>query len=367
MVKFRLIMLILTYKLNFMKSWLNKSFLFFIAALTLMSCEKDEEMVILKQGQDATAPVLSASSNNIVLLEDNAKKDALTLKWNAADFGFNAAVVYTVEIDTAKNNFVKPATLVFGKSLEKKYTVEELNTLLTKLKYKPDVAHDIKFRVKADISDKVSPIYSNVMTLKVTPYSTFIEPSFIYVPGDYQGWNPGTAPALISVESNGKYKGIISFMNTSSREFKFTANRNWDLNYGKGASEGSLEKNGGNLTVPTEDTYLVEVDLNNLTWTRKLNSWGVIGSATPGGWDADTNLKYNNADDVWKLTVQLTAGKIKFRKNDDWGKNFGDDDLSNPALNVNGADIPIATAGTYEITFKINETEDVASYTVTKK
>lgn len=346
-----------------MKTWINKLFILSIFSLALVACEKDEERIVLKAGP---APVLSASTSNIVLDQANATDDAVSFTWGEADFGYSAAVTYTLQIDTAGNDFVRPATIPMGNSLEKSYTVEELNTLLTKLKYAPEEAHDVRVRVMASVSDKVSPVYSNPVTVNVTPYSTFVEPSFIYVPGDYQGWNPATAPSLISVESNGVYKGIISFNDANSLEFKLTAERSWDLNYGVGAEPGSLEQNGPNLTVPTKDSYMITADLNNFTWSSAKHSWGVIGSATPGGWDNDTNMKYINEEGVWKATIALSAGEIKFRFNDDWALNYGDSNPGNNLLNEGGDNIVISSAGTYDIVLDLENEDGTATYSITK-
>lgn len=311
--------------------------------------------------------MLSASANTLVLTEEKAADKALTLSWDAADYGYNAAVAYTIEIDTAGDNFQSaPATVSMGSSLEKSFKVEELNTLLTKLKYTPEEAHDIDVRIMATISDLVEPVYSNTETISVMTYSTFVEPGYVFVPGDYQGWNPGTAPALISVEDNGVYEGIISFNNANSLEFKITADRNWDLNYGgEGDNGGTLEQNGPNLTVPTKDSYKIMVDLNNMTWSSAKYSWGVIGNATPEGWDADTNMIYDNEEGVWKLTTQLTVGEIKFRLNDDWATNYGDDG-GDKVLEQGGANIAVAEAGNYEIVLDLENEDESVTYTITK-
>lgn len=53
--------------------------------------------------------------------------------------------------------------------------------------------------------------------------------------------------------------------------------------------------------------------------------WGVIGSATPGGWDADTDLTLKSGSTATAATyeiasVALTAGgALKFRANNQWG------------------------------------------------
>jgi len=71
-------------------------------------------------------------------------------------------------------------------------------------------------------------------------------------------------------------------------------------------------------------------------------------------------MKFDNANQVWKLTVSLTAGEIKFRKNHDWGTNFGG---TNGTLAAGGANIAVANAGTYDIVVDFNAN----TYTLTKK
>ncbi|MBJ6116561.1 SusE domain-containing protein [Pontibacter sp. BT310] len=346
-----------------MKNWLNKYFMIFVASLALMSCEKDEDTVTVRTG---TEPALTVSATNLVLLEDEKANDAVTLNWSASDFGYNAAVNYTLQFALKGTDFAAPVELNAGGGiLEKKFTVEELNNLINKLQVTPFEENEIEVRVKATVSKFVEAAYSDVTQLIVTPY--LAEPGYLYVPGGYQGWSPETAPALISVDNDGIYKGIISFVGATDLGFKINPARNWDMDYGSGATAGTLAEKGGNLTVPTADTYEITANTNTMTWSYKLKSWGLIGDATPGGWDKDTNLKYDNAAGVWKATIELKAGNIKFRFNDDWALNYGDDDTSNNILNQGGKDIPVTTAGTYEIVFD-NENEDGSvTYSVTKK
>ncbi|RMG27177.1 MAG: hypothetical protein D6730_07770 [Bacteroidetes bacterium] len=51
---------------------------------------------------------------------------------------------------------------------------------------------------------------------------------------------------------------------------------------------------------------------------------------------------------MWRITLDLQAGEVKFRANDDWAINFGDDD-GNGSLEYGGANIVIAEAGNYTI------------------
>ena len=76
---------------------------------------------------------------------------------------------------------------------------------------------------------------------------------------------------------------------------------------------------------------------------------GIIGDATPGGWDSDTQLTYNSATGAWEGVVTLTAGTIKFRANNGWDINWGGA-LNN--LVENGENITV-TAGTYKVSLKL--------------
>lgn len=79
------------------------------------------------------------------------------------------------------------------------------------------------------------------------------------------------------------------------------------------------------------------------------DNWGIIGSATPNGWDdPDTNLMYDVATKKYSYTGPLTVGEYKFRLNDGWDTNFGDDG-NNLTLEAGGGNIPVTVAGDYTI------------------
>ena len=51
---------------------------------------------------------------------------------------------------------------------------------------------------------------------------------------------------------------------------------------------------------------------------------GIIGDATPNGWDASTPMVQDPVDtNVWTLEVELFAGEAKFRADDSWDVNWG--------------------------------------------
>jgi hypothetical protein len=146
----------------------------------------------------------------------------------------------------------------------------------------------------------------------------------IYAPGGYQGWNPATALQLASANNDNKYEGYIYFP-ADQKEFKITLGPDWSNNLGDDGANGSLEPNGANLSVPEAGFYKFNVDLTALTYTLLKTDWGLIGSATPDGWNSDQDMTYDPATNAWSITLNLVAGEVKFRANNDWGLNYGDD------------------------------------------
>jgi hypothetical protein len=169
----------------------------------------------------------------------------------------------------------------------------------------------------------------------------------IYVPGAYQGWDPETARALASPNADNIFEGTVYFADANN-EFKFTPNPDWSVDYGDDEGDGVLEQTGGNIVVADPGFYYFQVDLNTLEYSIEPFNIGLIGSATPGGWDDDTDMTYDPEEDAWTIEIVLAAGEIKFRANDDWAFNLGDDG-ADALLEKDGSNIQIADAGQYLI------------------
>ncbi len=134
------------------------------------------------------------------------------------------------------------------------------------------------------------------------------------------------------------------------KAFKFRGTSDWGVNYGSDKADGTLGAGAGNIPVTVESDYGVTLDLSHPNaYTYSANRWGVIGDATPGGWDNDTNMTWDTANNVFKVTLNLVKGSFKFRANDGWDINYGGTDLN--ALKAGGDNIAIADAGSYTLTF----------------
>ena len=321
------------------------------------SCKKDETQARLHPADAVKAATLSLDKSSLILSKATANDTVLRLSLVQPDFGYQAAVTNVIQFGRKGDNFktVKEVVLPNGRSAMG-FTGYELNSYLLSLGVPTGEASDFDVRLKSSISSKIAAVFSALSGLKASPYAST---SYLYVPGAYQGWDPVTAESLVSPTSNGIYTGIIAYPEANS-EFKLTTERNWANSYGQTAPGKIAYNSGDNIKAPRAGNLEIEVNTTANTITFKDHSWGIIGSATPKGWDADTDMKYDNANQLWKLRVNLTAGAIKFRKNHDWGTNFGG---ANGNLVAGGADIAVANAGTYDIVLDLNAN----TYTLTKK
>jgi 1,4-alpha-glucan branching enzyme len=80
---------------------------------------------------------------------------------------------------------------------------------------------------------------------------------------------------------------------------------------------------------------------------------GIIGTATPSGWNASTAMELVNATNPhqWTLTLQLTQGEAKFRANDSWAVNWGGTGFPAGSGFQDGPNIQVPAAGYYTVTF----------------
>lgn len=132
-------------------------------------------------------------------------------------------------------------------------------------------------------------------------------------------------------------------------EIKFRKNSDWADNFGDNGANGSLEAGGANIAV-TAGYYVVTLDLVNSTYTiEQADLYGVVGSGY-NNWGASPDFTFTPlSNGVWVAEiVPLTVGEIKFRVNEDWAVNLGDNG-ANGTLEAGGANVAVATAGNYRI------------------
>jgi len=131
------------------------------------------------------------------------------------------------------------------------------------------------------------------------------------------------------------------------------------------ATEFGVNGGWGGLRTTKSLVNKFDVDvtaLNNNLGT--VSDWGLVGDATTNGWDGPDMEMYETASNTYAIYANLNAGEMKFRFDEDWGNNYGDDNTDG-SLEAGGANIPIATAGTYYITLDFTDPDpDKYIYTI---
>lgn len=185
-----------------------------------------------------------------------------------------------------------------------------------------------------------------IVTLDMNNLTYTVGKPVLYMAGDANGWDQ------IDVLNGDDGVHFTGYMYLNQNGFKFCTQPNWDgTNYG---ADFNTAGDAANITM-TEPAgyYKVDVDLSAKTYTLiPITTIGIIGSASPNGWDSDVDMTYvpYNAETkeigYWEAKdITLASGEIKFRANDDWAINCGGDVN---ALTQSGANISV-DAGTYDI------------------
>lgn len=327
--------------------------------LALTACESDrDDNPTIHQPETFQ---LNISSSEVY---DLKASDVLTWGCEVPDYGYSAPVTYSIQINKDDNWTEAEGDVPASyKTLETTYTsnsftvkTEELNKGLILLNEWNDKATfpteaEAYIRVQSSLSTTDDyKCYSETMKINVKPYYMKVstEPAKLYVVGDHQNWaTDGTAPQIVATDEEGT---IFSGYAQLNKEFKFMTTTSWnDPNYG--GSNGTLEAGGGNITVAKEGFYQIDVNLNKMTYKLQTCTWGVVGSATPGGWDVDTPLTYNPESGALEAKVTLNGGDIKFRQDGAWNVSLGE---SLEELVLNGNNITV-NAGTYTIRLYLSD------------
>lgn len=185
-----------------------------------------------------------------------------------------------------------------------------------------------------------------IVTLDMNNLTYTVGKPVLYMAGDANGWATND---YLAGEDGVHFTG---FMYLNQNGFKFcTQPELKGTNYG---ADFNTAADAANITMTEEAGYYkVDVDLESKSYVlTPITTIGIIGSASPNGWDSDVDMTYvpYNAETkelgYWEAKdITLASGEIKFRANDDWAINWGGD---TNALTQGGDNISVE-AGTYDI------------------
>jgi starch-binding outer membrane protein SusE/F len=172
------------------------------------------------------------------------------------------------------------------------------------------------------------------------------------------GWDNDTDLYRDAGDTN-KYFRVMNFTVGAA---KFRKDNAWTVNWGAlGFPQDTAVQGGPDIPIAVAGKYRVDFDKSTgiylFTEVVEFVSIGIIGSATPGGWDTDTDLTKDASNpDLWKGTFDLVDGKAKFRANDAWAINWGDSIFPISIATLGGPDIPV-TAGRYLVSLNVKTGE----------
>jgi hypothetical protein len=260
----------------------------FIGVL-VVSCNADdvEERPVI---EPVTAPVLLTPQNdfNIVLTKDKENEIATTVIWNDAKYdGTQTVVNYTIEIAKAGTKFTPSFAVTSTTARFKALTVAELNAALINAGFIEKQESSVDIRIKATVGIGAEAQYSNIHTIKATPYRVPLASSHWLVgaatPGGWTWDGDAETEFPLVVGKTDVYKVTIVLKSGESfREFlsnDFTSGGNW------GAS------NSHNYPYYSGLGYVIDDELVNAG-------------------DGDSNFRYTGPTGPRVLTIDNSAKKI---------------------------------------------------------
>ncbi|MDR3119417.1 MAG: SusE domain-containing protein [Mediterranea sp.] len=330
-----------------------------ILGFGLISCETDKDPVLSVK---ANAELEAMPQSDYVLSASNAS-DPFVIKWKQVDFGFTPVNTYTVVLKNKANGQI--ITLGTATGGELALTNADINTYAGKVYAYPGQATDMSVSLSySAYNGELDDAATNEIEFKITPYNpNAVEWNYVYAVEGYPDWDFNTAYLLGDIDADGVYEGYVNFTGAAAtradgisytildgRTLEVLANGNEDAGagfYQVMYSQGVAALSGGPIT------------------------WGIVGDATPGGWDTDTEFEYDAETRLWTKVARLLVDKsFKFRGNNDWGVNLGaiqghEEDMGG-GLVANGENMKVVFEKDTTFLITLNLTE-AGKYTYTMK
>ena len=357
-------------------------FLAFVALLSFSACTQDDDIVFVAQPDPEGIQFSNSFQNTYVLPSGNPDNLAERFVWNEVDFDAPTTITYELQgsADEAFGDF-----MVIGST--------DNNNLGVSIGQMRDLAEDagldndpeteapntgtVYFKVRAFAGDgegNALEEFSETIGLNVELPEAEEEgeaPKMeLYLVGDATaaGWDPANnnTPLFRDGENENIYYFEGRFAGGGEIEgFKFLQTTAWQPQWG--LSNGELTNsdilgNDPNAFPVEDDAYyslMVNVDEMTYTWeeidesaAEVQTNIGIIGDATPGAWDDDTDMTQSEFNPhIWYIEgIELTDGEAKFRADDAWDLDWGGATPVSGETTVAGPNIPVS-AGTYDVWF----------------
>lgn len=177
---------------------------------------------------------------------------------------------------------------------------------------------------------------------------------------------------LADNDSNGAQNEFIFAINFDGLQTQTWGGTTYLIHASIGGSMNPIDfgVNGGWAGLRTTKNLVAKfsVDINDLnSGIGNRSSWGLVGDATVNGWDGPDMEMYQSSTNHYAIYADLTTGQFKFRFDEDWGNNYGDDGADG-TLEANGTNVEILNPGTYYIELDLdNLTYSVSPFSSDKR
>jgi starch-binding outer membrane protein SusE/F len=322
--------------------------------------------------------VLTTQNTSVTGTLATSSQPSNTFSWTTAFNGYSGNVTYTLQYDSATKGFAVPKEMPIGTSIYSKVMTQgEMNATALNSGVTGGNLGKVEYRIKATTAQGAVS-YSNTVAVTIQSYVAIVR---YYLPGGYQAatgngsdWDPGTAPELIRDQRTGLFNNMyyIYIYLPANSFFKVTEGRSWTTNYGRGAAAGTLAQNGADFSVTTAGVYRISIDVNTMRYDIREGRMGFVGGAVGAGWTPG-NVFPNYAmgyssKNLFVGTADFTADGWKMIDNDQWNngsnavdetRSYGSNGPSGSSLEVNGPNMPNATAGRHRVIWDGRDVDNV--------
>ena len=353
-----------------------------VALAFFTSCTEDAKTVLDPEGFVPSEWIrgdnnsIFAQGDDITLQRGEAEKVLTTLKWTETDFGYKAAITYSIEV-ALDNGDAMPdyRTVATTQSTSYEVLVKDFNSWLVGSGAEKARANDMLMRLCASISGSYAPVYSEVYEFKANVFST--EPDRLYFVSAKTG-DLKAADYALSPDFNAKYDGFV--------HIPYGADGIWlvedmhpDVKWGLASSDETGKKltlvreaDGGKPIMPgafgagdvdasfvgsgyyrvhgdlSTDEKTIEIwrfygdfivvgqrNMNYMWWANSMGKQKQSNVVDGKPWGTGARLTYYPEERVWKTesvyvpkyttgsenppVTTTTVWEFKFKANDSWG------------------------------------------------
>lgn len=353
----------------------------FVAFAGLNSCSSEDDVVFTAKPDPEGINFINSFNQTYILTPATAGNVAERFVWNTVDFDVPTNITYELQGSTDAD-FTSFDILGATGDNNLAVKVSQLMSLAKDAGLDADGETEapnsgpIYFRVKAYAGEdggnglsEMSEIKSLTVVMPEAAVDEEVDLKELYFVGNAtpDNWNnnANNIPLFRDPENPDQFYFTGKFV---AGEFKLLETLGawqpqWGLDAGTFTSSDILGGDPGAFPVSADGYYKLTVNTDEQTFTWEpadgasattYSTVGIIGAATPGGWDADTDLTQSAFNPhIWFINdISLTTEAFKFRANDAWDVNWG---IASAALsdkaNLGSGDNMTVEEGTYDVWF----------------